>query len=364
MTLQLVNPPSDANPASRLQLASSATLAETGLSEDLIVQLVVKLLHFNADCTGVEVANRLGLEFSVVEPVLEQLKRSLVCEVVGGGLLGAPSFRYRLTDTGRRRALLFLEHNQYVGAAPVPLAQYRAYMTEFRQATQQKVSPAAVHEAVSHLVVSDRVVNQIGPAVTSGQSIFVYGSPGNGKTVIAQAIHNLLRQTIAIPHALEVEGHIIKLYNPIVHNTLGTIFQALGRRALARGEYERALQLDGAASYALNNLCYGWVLEGRAAKAIATCEAALRVDPTLTAARNNLGLAHAVAGDAAAASAAFAQAGDRATERYNTGIIRLAERDYAGAIAAFESAHTARPSLAEAAARAQQARAAKAALEE
>lgn len=152
--------------------------------------------------------------------------------------------------------------------------------------------------------------------------------------------------------------------NPIVHNTLGTIFQALGRRALARGEYERALQLDGAASYALNNLCYGWVLEGRAAKAIATCEAALRVDPTLTAARNNLGLAHAVAGDAAAASAAFAQAGDRATERYNTGIIRLAERDYAGAIAAFESAHTARPSLAEAAARAQQARAAKAALEE
>jgi len=220
MTLQLVNPPSDANPASRLQLASSATLAETGLSEDLIVQLVVKLLHFNADCTGVEVANRLGLEFSVVEPVLEQLKRSLVCEVVGGGLLGAPSFRYRLTDTGRRRALLFLEHNQYVGAAPVPLAQYRAYMTEFRQATQQKVSPAAVHEAVSHLVVSDRVVNQIGPAVTSGQSIFVYGSPGNGKTVIAQAIHNLLRQTIAIPHALEVEGHIIKLYNPIDHEAV------------------------------------------------------------------------------------------------------------------------------------------------
>ena len=88
MTLQLVNPPSDANPASRLQLASSATLAETGLSEDLIVQLVVKLLHFNADCTGVEVANRLGLEFSVVEPVLEQLKRSLVCEVVGGPLVG------------------------------------------------------------------------------------------------------------------------------------------------------------------------------------------------------------------------------------------------------------------------------------
>jgi Flp pilus assembly protein TadD len=152
--------------------------------------------------------------------------------------------------------------------------------------------------------------------------------------------------------------------NPVMHNTLGTVLQALGRRSLARGEYERALELDATAAYALNNLCYGWVLEGRVGKAIAACEAALRIEPGLTAARNNLGLAHAVAGDARAASAAFAAAGDHATERYNTGIVRLADRDYNAAIAAFESAYAARPTLAEAAARAQQARAAKAGLEE
>jgi Flp pilus assembly protein TadD len=148
-------------------------------------------------------------------------------------------------------------------------------------------------------------------------------------------------------------------YSPVVHNTLGTIFQALGRRTLARTEYERALQLDGAAAYALNNLCYGWVLEGDVAKAIATCEHALRINPQLTAARNNLGLAHAVGGNVAAASEAFAQAGDRAAERYNTGIVRLAQHDFNGAIAAFESARAARPSIAGAEARAIQARAAK-----
>ena len=171
------------------------TLAETGLSEDLITQLVIKLLHFNADCTGVEIAHRVGLEFSVVESILETLKRSHQCEVVGGGALGAPSFRYRITDHGRRRAQLCLEHNQYVGPAPVPLAQYREYMTKFQQGTRRIVTPAAVRQAVSHLVLSDRVVNQIGPAVTSGQSLFVYGPPGNGKTVIAQALHNLLEGT-------------------------------------------------------------------------------------------------------------------------------------------------------------------------
>ena len=64
------------------------------------------------------------------------------------------------------------------------------------------------------------MVNQIGPAVTSGQSLFIYGAPGNGKTVIAQALHNLLEGPIAIPHALEVEGHIIRLFNPINHEPI------------------------------------------------------------------------------------------------------------------------------------------------
>jgi predicted ATPase with chaperone activity len=220
MTAEVMNNPPAGAGSARADLSAPTTLAETGLSEDLITQLVIKLLHFNANCTGVEIAHRVGLEFAVVEPILETLKQSHQCEVVGGGLLGAPSFRYRITDHGRRRAQLFLDNNQYVGAAPVPLSQYREYMAKFQQATRAIVTPAAVRQAVSHLVLSDRVVNQIGPAVTSGQSLFIYGAPGNGKTVIAQALHNLLEGPIAIPHALEVEGHIIRLYNPINHEPI------------------------------------------------------------------------------------------------------------------------------------------------
>jgi predicted ATPase with chaperone activity len=220
MIAELMEHPPVGAGSARAGLSAPTTLADTGLSEDLITQLVIKLLHFNANCTGVEIAQRVGLEFAVVESILETLKQSHQCEVVGGGALGAPSFRYRITDHGRRRALLFLENNQYVGAAPVPLAQYREYMTTFQQATKRLVTPAAVRQAVSHLVLSDRVVNQIGPAVTSGQSLFVYGPPGNGKTVIAQALHNLLEGPIAIPHALEVEGHIIRLFNPINHEPI------------------------------------------------------------------------------------------------------------------------------------------------
>ena len=196
------------------------TLADTGLSGDLITQLVLKLLNFNADCTGFEIANLAGLQFSVIESVLETLKHSHQCEVVGGGSLGAPSFLYRITDHGRRRAQLLLEHNQYVGPAPVPLAQYRDYMMKFERETSKIVTPAALRQAFSHLVLSDRMINQLGPAVTSGQSLFIYGAPGNGKTVIAQALHQLLKGSIAIPHALEVEGNIIRLFNPTTHEPI------------------------------------------------------------------------------------------------------------------------------------------------
>ncbi len=220
MSIQLRNESSPATGGRGVGLTAPATIADTGLSEDLIIQLVVKLLNFNPDCTGVEIAHRVGLEFAVVEPILEQLKKSRHCEVIGGGLLGGPSFRYRITDEGRRRAQLFLKQNQYVGAAPVPLARYREYMAQFQETARRSVTPAAVRKAVSHLVLTDRAVNQIGPAVTFGQSLFVYGPPGNGKTVIANALHDLLDGAIAIPHAIEVEGEIIRLFNPINHEPI------------------------------------------------------------------------------------------------------------------------------------------------
>ena len=78
----------------------------------------------------------------------------------------------------------------------------------------------SVRKAFSHLVISDRVLDQLGPAINAGHSMFVYGPPGNGKTVISQAIHNLLEGDIDIPHALEVEGSIIRFFDPVNHEPL------------------------------------------------------------------------------------------------------------------------------------------------
>ena len=168
------------------------TLEQAGLSHDLIVQLVLKMLHFGADYSGGQIADKLGLEYSAVEPVLNFLKQTHQCEVFGGSMVGGPSFQYRITDAGRRRAILFLEQSHYIGVAPVPLATYQKYMHAHAAALPKSVNRDRVRKAFSHLVLSDRVLDQVGPAVAAGHSMFVYGPPGNGKTVIAQAIRNLL----------------------------------------------------------------------------------------------------------------------------------------------------------------------------
>jgi len=197
------------------------TMEATGLGLDLFVQLVLKQLHFSGELTGVEIARRLGVQFSVVEPALDFVKRLHQCEIVGGSGIGGPSYRYRITDEGRQRAMLFLENNQYVGVAPVPLTQYVAYLHAYRDAVPRSITRARVRDAFSHLVLSDRVLDQVGPAIAAAHSMFVYGPPGNGKTVIAQAIRNLLDGELAVPHAIDVEGHIIRLFDPVNHEPFG-----------------------------------------------------------------------------------------------------------------------------------------------
>jgi predicted ATPase with chaperone activity len=207
-------------PAGVLPPLAPRNLAESGLSPDLVLQLTLKTLHFAGELSGVELARRLGLSFAVIEPAITALKQQHHCEIVGGSLVGASSYRYRITDGGRSRAMLFLEHSHYVGIAPVPLEQYKKYMSGFAQAASVVATRQRIREAFSRLVLSDRVLDQLGPAINSGHSMFVYGPPGNGKTVISQAIRNLLGGEIAIPNAIEVEGSIIRLFDPVNHTAL------------------------------------------------------------------------------------------------------------------------------------------------
>jgi predicted ATPase with chaperone activity len=200
--------------------AAPETIDDAGLNVDLVTQLALKTLHLAGTLTGLELATRLGLQFAVVEPSLDELKWQHHVEIVAGSTIGGAAYKYRITDAGRERAAMFLQQNHYVGVAPVPLEQYRRYLESFRRTTVNDVSPDHVREAFHSLVLSDGVLDQLGPAIRAGRSLFVYGPPGNGKTVISQCIRNLLHGEIAVPHALEVEGSIIRFFDPVNHEVV------------------------------------------------------------------------------------------------------------------------------------------------
>jgi Flp pilus assembly protein TadD len=143
--------------------------------------------------------------------------------------------------------------------------------------------------------------------------------------------------------------------SPSAHNTLGTVFYALGQTENARRAFERAAELDGRATFALNNLCYIFLREGDGRAAQEKCERALAADPAMTAARMNLAAAYIMQGEISGAERRLLEHPDSAIAHFSVGMLRMSMREYVSAAEAFDMVVSERPSSREARRRAAQA---------
>ncbi len=144
--------------------------------------------------------------------------------------------------------------------------------------------------------------------------------------------------------------------SPEVRNTAGTVFFALGQHAEAQRYFGMALSLDPSAAYAANNLCYMAFLAGDFATAEARCRQAIALSPDVAAARENLALIYAGVDMRLSAQELAASPASDGQARYNLGILHLARREPAEALAAFEAACAVEPPVRDACARAAQTR--------
>ena len=194
-----------------------SSFVEAQLTEGEVESLALKCLLARGSFTGREIADQLRLPFVLVDELFRRMKNERM--VVHRGAAPMNDYQYELTDVGRERGRRMAEHCTYFGAAPVSLNDYIASVKAQSLQTQHPTVDDLA-EAFGDLVLSERMMDRLGPAINSGRGLFLYGAPGNGKTSIAQRVTRSFGQYIWIPRAIGVDGEIIRMFDPVNHEEI------------------------------------------------------------------------------------------------------------------------------------------------
>jgi energy-coupling factor transporter ATP-binding protein EcfA2 len=196
------------------------TVEETGLSLSFIADLVMKHLLSLGEFKLADVADSVRLPISVVDSAIEFLRRDKLVEVKGGTGYATVTYTFKSTETGIKRGNELMELCRYAGPAPVTLDAY-SNMVNLQTIKNIVISEESLKRAFSHLVLGEKLLKRLGPAISSGKALFFYGPAGNGKTAIAETIGKVMPDTIYIPYAITVGGQIISLFDPVNHIPVG-----------------------------------------------------------------------------------------------------------------------------------------------
>ncbi|EEG09805.1 ATP-binding protein [Pseudogulbenkiania ferrooxidans] len=188
---------------------------ETELDFLFLVELLCKTLFFHGQMRLVELVNHTKLSISVLEPLLAFMRTEQLCEVSGRSDTEA-TIAFNLTDVGRSRAQTFLQKSHYAGPAPVSLVSY-IDMVHKQSIGGMKITKELVAEGFEGFVLRQSTLDQFGAAMNSGRAIFVYGPAGSGKTYVSEHLATLLTGYTAIPHAVEINGEVVQIFDPLVH---------------------------------------------------------------------------------------------------------------------------------------------------
>jgi hypothetical protein len=190
-------------------------LDETGLSLSLVLDLVLKYTYFEGAMTLAKMVQRSKLSSTIIHSMYRHLQKEQLCDT--RAMVG-DDYEISLSNRGRAMAEVALKKSHYAGPAPVPLADYNQSVST--QALRLDLNADILRAAMKDLVLPDSVINELGAALMTGGAIMLYGSTGNGKTSIAERLPRIFaHDLIYVPHAVEVGGQIITIYDPLIHRT-------------------------------------------------------------------------------------------------------------------------------------------------
>jgi hypothetical protein len=191
-----------------------SSLHSAGLSETEVEQLILKSLLGKGESSGRDIADQVKLPFVLVEELLRRMKYDQMLSYRDSAPMN--DYIYELTEVGRERGRRFSESCSYYGAAPVAMADYirsvKAQSLDTQHPTVEKL-----RAAFSDLLINEKMLERLGPAINSGRGLFLFGAPGNGKTSIAERVTKAFGETIWIPRAIGIDGEVMRLFDPVNH---------------------------------------------------------------------------------------------------------------------------------------------------
>src|SRR5664279_3278295 len=194
------------------------SVADTGVDPAGLLELAIKGMYSENLETASQISESLKLARGIINQLLMDAKERKLVEAVasssGGGTMAEQ--RLTLTRAGRDWAADALKRCQYFGPAPVSLKDYKERI-ENQRVSNEHVTRENLEEAFNGLVMTERFINRLGPAINSGNAILIYGPAGNGKTTVAEIVGKIFQNVIYVPYCVDIDGEIMKVYDPTVH---------------------------------------------------------------------------------------------------------------------------------------------------
>lgn len=221
-------------------ISQPRSMAETGLSEPLLTDLLCKHLYDAGSLDTGRLMSRMGLAGPVLEELLGLLRKDSQVEVLGQAA-GGGGLRYGLTERGRASARDALARSGYIGPAPYPVERYRELL-KAQTVHHGSITAGQMHQAFRGVVFHNGLLDQLGAALNSGRAIMIYGPAGTGKTYISSKLIRLFDENIWVPHAIAINEAIIEIFDPQVHRLAATASAGLPSLRLDQGSDRRLLR--------------------------------------------------------------------------------------------------------------------------